>query len=126
MTIAADLYAALQAAAGVTALLGSGDAIRLYPAIAPAGTATPYAVWQHIAAQPATTHNEPTGNQHDYVQVACFAGTWKEATDLRAAIVAALDDVPLTASGPTPVLQDERSEYDTAVELHRADADFLI
>lgn len=126
MSVQADIFAKLSDSASATsALAGSGSSCRVYPEFAPAKSLRPYAVVQHVATSPATTHNEAFGTAHLMLQVACFADTFDAAQALRDAIVADLDNVEL-ASRDAPVLQDERSTYEPAVDLFRADADFLV
>lgn len=126
MSVQADIFAKLSDSASTTsALAGSGSSCRVYPELAPPKALRPYAVVQHIATTPATTHNEAFGNAHRLVQIACFADTFDGAQALRDAIVADLDNAVL-ASGDAAILQDERSTYEPAVDLFRADADFLV
>lgn len=124
MALAESIFTALSTTSGVTAILGSSTACRAYPDTAPAGTVAPYVVFNHIAAVPAATHGETTA-EHDLVQFACFAITHIAARDLCTAIIAALDNVALTGIG-NPTLQDRRADYDSTVDLHRCDADFII
>lgn len=124
MALAESIFTALSTTSGVTAILGAGTACQAYPDTAPAGTAAPYVVFNHVAAVPGATHGEATA-EHDLVQFACFASTHLAARNLCSAVIAALDGVTLSGVG-NPTLQDRRADYDTAVDLHRCDADFLI
>lgn len=126
MSVQADIFAKLSDSSSVTsALVGSGTSCRVYPELAPASAIRPYVVVQHIASTPATTHGENYGNAHRLVQVSCFAETFDAALAVREAVVADLDNAELS-SGDTAILQDERSMYESPVDLHRADADFLV
>ena len=126
MPLHASIFAKLSAAGGATASLsGSGSSCRVYPEQAPAITRLPYAVVNHVSTAPATTHGETYGTAHRLVQVSCFASTMAEALALRAAIVSDLDNVTLD-DGDDAMLQDERSTYESAVDVFRADADFLV
>ncbi len=126
MALHASIFAKLSDSTGATAsLVGSGNSCRVYPEHAPAGTRLPYAIVNHVSTSPATTHGEAYGNAHRLVQISCFASTMAEALALRAAIVTDLDNAELD-DGDSPILQDERSTYETAVDVYRADADFLI
>lgn len=126
MAVLASIFAKLSAAESATAaLVGSGVSCRVYPEQAPAGTRIPYAVATHVSSSPATTHGEAYGNAHRLVQVSCFGTTSAEAVALRDAIVADLDNAELD-SGESPTLQDERGGFESAVNVFRADADFLI
>lgn len=125
MSLASAIFSVLSNDGPIALLIDSGTSCRAYPSFVPAGTAAPYAMWQHIGSDPQATHDGPVGIQHDLVQVMCFARTYAEAVALRGAIVAALDGV-LIDTGMNPTLQDERDSYEEAVDLHRCDADFLI
>lgn len=125
MALAEYLFARLSTDSAVVALVGAGEACRIYPNIAPPGVQLPYAVMQQISAQPGQTHNEPSGATFRTVQYSCFGATAATASALRDAIVAALDGQPLD-DGEVPMLEDERNGFESAVDLHRADADFRI
>lgn len=121
MSLESGIFSALTNDAALSALVGS----RVYPVIAPQGVTAPFVVYQPIAAIPATTRGEAHEISETLVQFSCYGETYAAATQVRAALVAALDCVAI-AGGDSPTLQDERSDYEEAVELHRADADFLI
>lgn len=126
MSLRTDLFARLSAAGSATAaLVGSGAACRVYPVLEQAGAVAPYAIFQPIAATPATTHGEAAQVKHELVQFSCYGATYEEAATLREAIIADLDNIAL-AGGDTPILQDERDGYEAQVDLFRSDADFLI
>lgn len=126
MALHASIFAKLSDAAGATAaIVGSGNSCRVYPEQAPASTRLPYAVVNHVSTSPATTHGETYGTAHRLVQVSCFAATMAEALALRSAIISDLDNVTLD-DGDAAMLQDERSTYESAVDVFRADADFLV
>lgn len=126
MALAESIFAKLSDSASATAAIaGAGDACRVYPEIAPANTQRPYAIVNEIATQIAATHGEAAGNRYKLIQVSCFAETAAGAKALRDAVVSDLDAQTLS-NGDNPTLEDERSGYEQAVDLHRADADFLI
>lgn len=126
MSLRTDLFSALSATGSATAaLVGSGAACRVYPVLVKEGAAVPYVIYQPISAAPATTHGEAAQVKHVLVQFSCYGATYEEAVALREAVVADLDNVEL-AGGDRPTLQDEREGYEPPVDLHRADADFLI
>lgn len=126
MSVQQAIFAKLSNALSATsALVGANDSCRVYPAIAPAGCLMPYVVYHQIGFQPASTHNEGFGTAHRMFQFSCYAETYAAALEVRDAVVADLDNA-LLDNGETPVVQDERSDYEEAVMLHRADADFLV
>jgi hypothetical protein len=126
MSAAESIFSALSDPASATAaLVGSDAACRVFPEQAPPAIERPYVVFSQVGAQPATTHNEPFETATRLFQFACFATTFSAAVALRDAIIADLDNATLT-NGDSPIFQDERSGYEDAVDLHRADADFLV
>ncbi len=126
MTASEALFAALSDPASATsALVGSESDCRIYPEQAPPAVERPYVVFAQIGAQPGTTHNEPFETATRLFQFSCFAITFSAAVALRDAIIADLDNATL-ANGDSPIFQDERGGYEEAVDLHRADADFLV
>jgi len=126
MSAAESIFSALSDPASATAaLVGSDAACRVFPEQAPPAIERPYVVFSQIGAQPATTHNEPFETATRLFQFACFATTFSAAVALRDAIIADLDNATLT-NGDSPIFQDERNGYEDAVDLHRADADFLV
>ena len=121
MSLGSSIYAALLADAAVNALVSD----RIYKLRAPQGVLAPYVVWQGIGSDPGVTHTGPSGATERLVQFACFAVTAEGASDLRDAVVAALDGVEL-ANGDNGTLEDDnRESYEEPVSLYRADADFL-
>ena len=122
MTTSEAVYTALAANAAVAAIVGTG----IYPVRAPQGTSAPYVVFQQVGSDPADTHREAAGAIHRMFQFACFATTYEAAVALRDAVTAALDSVALS-TGESPTFEDERDgDFDDAIELYRADADFLV
>lgn len=120
--IAQQLTAASAFHAAISHLAGG----RVYPVRAPQGTAAPYVIFQQIGSDPGISRREAAGATHRLFQVACFAATYEAAVALRDAVIEALDSQTL-ANGDSPTLEDERDgDLDEAVNLHRADADFLV
>jgi hypothetical protein len=96
VSLASSLFTALSASGAATAaLVGTGSACKVYPAIAPAGTAAPYVVWQDVATSPVVTHDGPSTKCQHSVQFSCVASTYLGALALGAAIIADLDSVAL-------------------------------
>lgn len=118
---AAGIYTALSGATGVTSIAGT----RIYPVTAPDGISAPHIIWQQIFAAPDQTLVGASSAAHRAFQFACFAPDFESSQALRDAVIAALDGVALS-TGEIPTLEDERSDFDEAANLHRADADFLI
>lgn len=127
MSLGAAIFTRASTEAGLTALIGSGADARIYKLQIPQGGATaPYIIWQTVSGLPMRTHNAPVDLSFATVQFACFATTPEGATTLREALIAAFDNVELS-HGETAVLQEDgRDDYEEAVQLYRADADFVI
>lgn len=121
MSIYSELYTALTGNATLAALVST----RIYATIAPSDVVAPFVVYQHIASAPASTHGEAHEIAEEMMQFSCYADTFSEAVSVRTALINALDSVPLPTFG-NPTLQDSRTGYEEAVDLHRADADFII
>jgi hypothetical protein len=125
-SVPAALFAKLSDATSATsALVGPGTSCRVYPEIAPNFAPKPYVVFHQVSFDPGTTHNEGFQTATRLFQFSCYASTYAEAIAVRDAVVADLDNATLS-SGDAPIVQDERSSYEEAVDLHRADADFLV
>lgn len=121
MSLATEIYTALSGSSAVAALVST----RIYPGMAPTAVTAPYIIFQQIASDPDACHQGAAGAVHRMFQFACFADSFLAAETLRDAVIAALDGVPL-ASGESPTLEGDRAgDFDEAVELHRADCDFL-
>jgi len=126
MSLSSVIFAALSDAASDTAaLVGSGANCRVYPIQAPAGVALPYVIFSHIASDPDRSHAGASSISLDLVQFSAFAETYSAAAALGDALAADLDGVVI-ATGSTPTLQDRRVSFETAVDLHRVDVDFVI
>ena len=124
MSLGAAIYAQAQASAGLTALLGTGSAIRFYKLNPPQGVAAPYIIWQGVTSIPGTVHIGATGATERIIQFACFAATSAGAQALRDALIAAFDGITLSNGDNGTLEDDSRDDYDEAVQLYRADADF--
>jgi hypothetical protein len=126
MTIHEAIFARLQVVAAVEALIGAGAGMRAYPGQAPQGAAAPYVVWQAVGGTPPRSHGEAAGPARiRAVQFICWAGTLAAAVAVREALIEALDNQTL-GTGDIGQLEDgDREDFDSAVELYRADADFL-
>jgi hypothetical protein len=124
--LAASIFTKLSADAAVTALIGSGDACRLYPGIAPAGVAVPYVVWQEISSSPDLTLGEASASARRMVQFSCVAATYIAAVALASAIVAALDNATL-AAGEVCLSCSATDGFSEATDqfLRIVDADFF-
>lgn len=126
MAVHESIVTKLSAVGSATAaILGTADACKVYPELAPQNAEAPYVIVNEIASSMVPTHGEVMGVHHALIQFSCYAATYVGARDLREAIISDLDNIALS-NGDKPTLQDKRSGYESAVDLFRADADFLI
>jgi hypothetical protein len=122
MSAAAAIITALEANAGVTAIVGTA----IYSTTAPDGFGPPCVIMQQIAGSPGVSHTGPSGATERMFQFACLAGTQKAARALRDAVIEALDGVELS-NGDNPTLEDERDgDVEDGARIFRADCDFLV
>jgi hypothetical protein len=95
MSLERNIYSVLSADSGVTAICSD----RTYPSPAPQDVSFPYVVWQRIATVPLSLVSEPVGFESSVIQFSIVSGTYSEAHDLTAAVIAALDTVALADGG---------------------------
>jgi hypothetical protein len=98
----------------------------IFPSIAPAGQAAPYIVWQLIASRPDTTLGEASASGIHIIQFSCVAATYKQARDLGAEVIAAIDNVTLE-SGEQCFSCNEQDGYSDATDqyLRIVEAEFF-
>jgi len=93
VTIDSDLFAALSADSGLTALIGSGSDCRLFPEEAEQTTAHPLVVYTRLSGNDEMHLKGPTGSVQSRYQFSCWGETFDSAdavaTALRAALFAA-------------------------------------
>lgn len=124
MALAESLFAKLTASgAASAAYTGVGDAARVFPGQAPAGTPAPYIVINVLASQAAATHDATSDFDLSEVQFSCVAETYKGARDLARAVRADLSDVVL-AGGEKAVDFTFREDVAESVDayLHQVQA----
>jgi hypothetical protein len=113
----APFYSVVSVASAVTALLGSGANIRLYPDEAPQGTQPPYAVYTHIVGIPQSQLVGAPGIDAHTVQVDCYSKTRDQALQLAGAIRAAVETRgDLTLRGMTRDPQTRLYNYQFDIE----------
>ena len=121
MSIDSDIFAALQAYAPLTALIGSGSSCRAYPDEAPQDAAYPLIVIVRIAGIPDVALSGPTNLLNCRYQFSCWGEVFDTVTDvadkLAAAVQAAtaFQKVPLNSyAGP---VEPELKLYHRIVEF---------
>lgn len=91
MTAETTIYAALKNDAAVSAIVGVGDAARVYPDIAPLTVELPAIGYQRLETQPITTiHASGPLASIVRLEVACMSRSRLEADSLSVAATAAL------------------------------------
>lgn len=90
MSAETDLNAALKAAAGVTAIVGSGDSARIYPDLVPQERALPAVAYGRADTEYTTTiHTSTPIGETPIIDVWCMHTTRAGADALAAAVLAA-------------------------------------
>lgn len=123
-TIAEYVYATLSGASALAALVGD----RIYPAIAPEGTARPYVVFHKISAVPTASHDASSTNRLDetLVQFNIVADDYTGTEDVANALRATLEDAAGPTNGSIEVTNIRESyESDTEEFLTQIDANFF-
>lgn len=126
MPLGENLFSKLSSDSAVTALVGAGVACRIYPGIAPHAVTAPYVVWAVVSTSPDTTLDGPSESGVSLVQLSCVAANYTGVRNLAAAIVAAIDSVPL-AGGEVCLSCREQDGYSETTEqfLRIVEADFF-
>ena len=106
----------------VTLLSGQTDAAtRIYPMVAPTGTAKPYIVYQRISAISETVLSGDSGLTNTRMQIDVYADTYQSAQHTADQIEALM--AGWSVQNVSVLAQDL---YEDAVQLHRVQADFSI
>lgn len=122
-SLEAALIAALQANAGVSALVGS----RVFIAGGRQGETYPYVTVQRIATAGAAHLDGPSNLDWPLMQIDCWADTALAALNAAEAVRAAIDGVNVTSGDPDfySVFQDQRGPApDEATQVWRVGQDY--
>ncbi len=118
MNIGDGIYAILKNAAGVTALIGSGDDCRAYPLMIPQTKSLPAVIYELTSTQPFPTKDGVSTADHSSYDLICVDDGYDGAVDLGAAVRDAMDGIRNATHGSIYfkhiVLMDIR---DQAVEV---------
>ena len=112
MSIETDLYATLSTDSGVTALCST----RIYPNLAPEGTAFPYITYQMVAGTRISTIPGIGDMIRKRIQISCHANTYSESKSVGTAVESALE-----GGG---YLSLEHDFYDPGTQVHTAIVDW--
>lgn len=131
MFLEEGLHAKLLAVGAVTALIGTGDAARLYPLVLPqqGELLFPALTYQRISAPRDSTHDGPEGLVRARVQIDAWARTFAEAKRLADAVRLALDGFKGHA-GDVVVdrmyLDGDRDFFEGDAQLYRVTQDWFV
>lgn len=122
--------AMIEAQAGVTALIGSGTATRLYPVVLPQNPTFPAITYQIISGPRDYTQDGPDGVVRFRVQCNCYGATYASAKALRDALESAISGLNNVSYGsPSVVVKgvfvtNERDVYEQALTQMGADVPY--
>lgn len=123
MSYEADIYSALIADAGISALVGE----RIFWDCADGDTSPPFIVLQTISNIGETAFDGSRDNQFPLVQFSAWAATKKETIDLRTAIKAAIEGKELDGDSQTSLgYSNDLSSYDQQTKLFAAIIDYRV
>lgn len=104
------LYSKLTGASTITAIVGTGTAARVYPGIAPQGTARPCIVYSRNGSEHEHSLSGHTGFANSDIQIIAIADTYLGAESLASAVRATLDGWTSTS---TPAVQHSMIQSDS-------------
>jgi hypothetical protein len=123
MSYEADIYGALIADAGISALVSD----RVYWDCADGDTSPPFIVLQTISNTGETAFDGSRDNQFPLVQFTAWAGTKAETIQLRNAIRSAIEGVELDGDSQTSLgYSNDLSTYDQQTKLFGAIIDYRV
>jgi len=117
MSFQSDLYSAITAHAGLTALIGT----RLYPNDAAQNATLPYIVYYEFATPREQLMSCDIGISKPRIQYSVYGESYADALAVADALRAALD-----ATSYMVIFEDERGNSDMTTGLHRRDIDVRI
>lgn len=126
--IETDLYAYLAAYSGLTALVGT----KIFPIVAPQGTARPCVVFLKVANDRKYTHTGFAGLSETRVQVSCYADAYETdgatvgALAIAAQVTAAMEAWPGAAGIQAVFADGERHIYEEETDVHHIPLDFIV
>lgn len=130
MSLGAAIVTRLEAVSGVTDLVGTGDAARIYPLALPQRPTLEAITYQVITDIPEHAMGSDPGISHARLQVDCWGNDYTEAVALASAVHAALSRFRGTSAGV--VIQDifaidkQRDRWEEDVEENRVGQDYRI
>lgn len=123
-TIAEHVYSSLSGNSALAALVAD----RIYPLVAPEGTARPFIAFTMISTVPNETHGQMNGERLDesIVQFTVVSNNYTGAEDVANALRAVLENGPQPTNGSTEISNlRETFEPDTELYVKQLDANFF-
>lgn len=125
MAIAEAIYARLDGAAGLTALVSH----RIYPVQAPQAATLPYVIYREVSAERISAMGADTGMVRPRYQVSVFASSWSSAHAVATQVRLALQRFRGTSAGVTIeeiFMQNSLELTDDEIEVKHIAMDFEI
>lgn len=127
MNAESAIFSILSSNAAVGALIGSGDACRLYPTLIPQGAAMPAAAYQIVSGVPDGVMNGAPVADAVRVQISAFADDdYDAARALSEAIERAFEDLDVTIVAGVGVrcISWNGADYDDELKRYRDSKDY--
>ena len=120
MSAETDLNAALLAAAPVTALVGTGNAARIYPDVVPQDVKLPAIAFVRADTEYLhTIHSDVPVGEFAILEIACMGTSRAEADDLAGKAIAALGAARFGIAGRRAEIDVEQGIWATIVTVRR-------
>ena len=127
MTIEAKVRAHLLTKSAITAIIGSGNAARLYPVVATANAAAPYIVYFKVSSVRLYQSDGRAGTERARIQISSYAATYAAAKDLAGKIITAMDDFMGGSIEQTNAfIQNENDLFDLETKLYHVPVDYFV
>lgn len=124
MSVSSAIYSILSADAALAALVGD----RIFPSVAPAGTISPWLVYQRISERPTVCHQGASGLSFYRYQISAYSKYQNEAEQISDAVKAALDGAENTdaASRVTYTLESSNDTFEEETGFYGVQLDFFV
>ncbi len=122
MSFETDLHTRLSQDGGISALVST----RLFPALAPQGTARPYCVYTVVSKPHIYSHSGFSGLSKIKVQVSCYGDSYQQAKNVANAVISALETWPGSQGSQSAFCTNQQDVYETETGLYRIPIEFQI
>jgi hypothetical protein len=94
---------------------------RIFPMVAPADAAYPYAVYQEVTTDSDTAHDGPQQLDHVTWQITVWSKSWTEAKGIRKILRGALEGVSIPGNAQiVPTFNNQYPTWDSVAKAHGA------